>query len=484
MALVSREQMYKKRFTKWGFQKNSRGPTTTARNSSMIGSGSRDPPYIVPSLPTLGDDENSVLLLLTSVRTWSESFYKSVQTSRQAFVSNEQSSPAQAREMSLTFKLAIDMLDRGHGNLAGRMIRKAFLLVEEMLNLEGPACSWNMLDIIYHIVASHHLQLCQVLLGHLEALVIRLKPKSHPLQAMVRALRALIKHIPVSTSACVNNSSGDGDITNATRHSIHEFLYIIQRTWTLNAVILFNNFDHRLFQLYVHIHWEACSIEPPPAIIDAAILWFTQKTQKQDSSVDVEPQPYQGLIQITPFKDDRLLQHLFTIPANPLPSLDYDILCMKSISALKENADFVLSRGTSLAGGTTALLRILAGLATGKALEEWWAMEDISGTGGGTITRLSRGQAGIIAIAIRTSMDLYDECDGRDTTTIAVGQIESIVALRNYANGDNDLQAIQEMWRLNDAHVVAGNMRKALEIRQSAVCRLEKQFKDILVDST
>ncbi len=155
----------------------------------------------------------------------------------------------------------------------------------------------------------------------------------------------------------------------------------------------------------------------------------------------------------------------------------------ESITALKENADFVLSKGASLASGTTALLRILAGLVTAKALEEWSAMKTMSETGSGMTTTLLRGQAGIIAIAIRTSMDLYPKCDGQGAPMDAVGQIESIVALREYANADTDLQGIQEMWLLNDALIVAGNLQKALEVRQSAFCRLEKQFKDIPVDS-
>ncbi len=285
---------------------------------------------MVPSPPKLGDDENSVLLLLTSVRTWSESFYKSIQTSHQDLLPSGPSTPSQGKDVNLTFKLAIDMLNRGHGSLAGRVIRKAFLLVEEMLELEGPACSWNMLEIMYHMVVSNHFQLCQVLLAHLAGLVDHRKPKNHPLQAMIRALRALIKFLPVATPTYVNTFLAKSDITNINRHSIHEFLSIIQRTWTLNAVMLFDNFDHRLFQLYVHIHWEACSIAPPDAIVDATTSWFTHNTSRQGSSVDAEPIPHQGLIQIKPFKDDRLLQSLFATPVSPLPHRDYDILCMKA----------------------------------------------------------------------------------------------------------------------------------------------------------
>lgn len=472
--------MYKKRFAKWGFQKNSRRSNVTSPTSKITASGSPATPCLVPPLPTLGDDEISILFLMTSVRAWSESFYESVKTSHKSLTSNEQSSLSQGNEANLTFKLAIDMLSRGRGSLAGRVVRKAFLLVEEMLKLEGPACLWNMLEMIHHMVASHHFELCRLLVAHLAALIRRRKPKDHPLQAMVRAFQTLVKHLPDTPSAYARTSPVEGDITNETRHSIHEFLSIIQQAWTLNAVILFNNFDHRLFQLYVHIHWETCSIEPPAAIAHATTLWINQNTQKQNSGMDVEPEPCRGLIQIRPFKDDRVLQHLFTTPVDPLLCQDYDMLCMKSITALKENADFILRKGTGLAGSTTALLRILAGLATAKAFEEWCAMSE---TGNAKQTNLSRGQAGIIAIAIRTSLDLYLGSDGQDAPLDEVGQLESIVALRDYANADADLQVIQEMWLLDDALVLAGDLQKALEVRQLAVYRLESYFKDIPVDS-
>ena len=115
-----------------------------------------------------------MLMFLASVHSWSLSFYESVQSNDDEAPGLTQHFPPQlTQEMNFTFKLAFDMLDRGHGSLAGRLARKAFLLIEEMLTLDGPALVWNLLEIMHYMVKSNHLQLIRLLLAHLMTLVNR-----------------------------------------------------------------------------------------------------------------------------------------------------------------------------------------------------------------------------------------------------------------------------------------------------------------------
>src|SRR5882757_579569 len=197
--------MYKKRFTKWGFQKNSRRSAaavqTLMKDEFRQGASRKPGPPeelgSLPSFPGLGHDEGLMLMFLTSVRICSVAFFEPMQ-SHDGFLASQQRPPAnhpwpeQTDEISFTFKLVMDLLDRGHGNLAGRMARKAFLLVEDMLTIEGPALVWNLLEMMHHMVALRHQQLFQMLLVHLTALIDGRMPKSHPVSAMLRGLRRLV----------------------------------------------------------------------------------------------------------------------------------------------------------------------------------------------------------------------------------------------------------------------------------------------------
>ena len=91
----------------------------------------------MPVTIQLGHDDNLMLSFLTSVRQWSVAFFESVmappyggelECSWQR-TSMEQAWSEKAKETSFTLKLVSDLLDRGLGILAGRIVRKSFLLV-------------------------------------------------------------------------------------------------------------------------------------------------------------------------------------------------------------------------------------------------------------------------------------------------------------------------------------------------------------------
>ncbi|KAK3613958.1 hypothetical protein LTR56_027574 [Elasticomyces elasticus] len=283
------QQMYKKRFAKRGTQKNSRRSTT---------------------------------LTLTSItmEIWSVSFYESVDS---ASASIRQFPPELIEETNFTFKLVIDMLNSSQGSLAGRLARKAFLLLEEMVKLGGPALVWNMLEIIHHMVRCNHLQLFQGLLAHLVALVEGQMPKTHPLCAILQALRAFVptpQSLRTTPSNNLLNSSpptvspGGNEALPACGSSLFPgaFLFWVERAWTLNAEILFGHFDDRLFQLYSRIHWDSCSIEPPRAIVDATKQWLGHVTLGQISTATAEVDQPAGDYQIT--WPSFPLQHSLSLP--------------------------------------------------------------------------------------------------------------------------------------------------------------------------
>ncbi len=444
----------------------------------------------VPIPPELGNDDSLMLMFLTSVQIWSMSFYESVQTKNGASASVWQPGPEQSQQVNRTFKLVIDMLNRGHGSLAGRLARKAFLLVEEMLMLDGPALVWNMLEIMYHMVIWSHLQLFRLLLAHLMALVDCRMPKTHPLLSMLRALRALVRSLPTSTptpsstfltSPAWPRSSDRNEPRTATDSWLFSgiFLSMIERAWTLNAEILFNRFDDRLFQLYSGIYWDSCSIKPPTAIIGAAKQWLGHITLPQISSITAKAVQTEGFVQNMPFAKDRMLQRLSETPENAWPPRNYEDLRVSCVRALRDHANSILGRDVIYAGDTTVLLHILAGLVTAKFLEERPASTDLPNIGRDARSRISRGQ---LACAVKTSIDLDAEYDGLEALSDTVGRMRALVALREYAHAETDPRVIRDLWLLEDALVAAGEHRKAFDVKQTAYRRLEEYIQDISVN--
>ena len=139
--------MYKKRFAKWGFQKNSRRsspPDTTCcteeKNARSL-KVKRKPRQIRTCFsvsPGLSQKDALFLSFLTNVRDWNAAFFEPA-LSGDGFSTIDLASPERAKETSCTPRLVSDLLTRGHGLLAGRLARKAFLLVEDILSLDGPA---------------------------------------------------------------------------------------------------------------------------------------------------------------------------------------------------------------------------------------------------------------------------------------------------------------------------------------------------------
>jgi hypothetical protein len=512
--------MYKKRFAKWGFQKNSRRsavivPTLTTKDecrkeASRKPGRPRELGLVLTAIPRLGQHDGLMLMFLTSVRICSVAFFESVQ-SRGGFLESlqqrpptDEQLPERTEKINFTFKLATDLLDRGHGRLAGRMVRKAFLLVEDMLTLEGPVLMWNLLEIMHHMVTLRHTQLFQMLLGHLLALIEGRIPNSHPVPTMLHGLRGLVtsltravslprSSLPTSSSSTTTTTSsspyastdgGGTAITTGPWLLSRALSSLLERAWILNAEILFKHLNPRLLPLYCRLHLNACSIAPPAAIISTANQWFSQIGAQQMFRAGTEGLHTEDASEITSVEEDRTLQGLLAPRLDASPPQDYETLRASSAAALWKHGNSVLAKGAGFHGDTTILMRILAGLLTDAILEERPTPNTSSVT-----TKVSRVQAGKVACAIRTLMDLSPEHsgdgdgDGPGPLSDAVERIRSVVALREYAHAETDPQVVREMWLLEDALVAAGEYGEAEEVGQDAFCRLEKYIQDIPVDS-
>lgn len=449
-------QMYKKRFAKWGFQKNTKRSTGAAQTSGVddicTQASSAGEMGSIQTFSGTSTEDELKLMFLTSVRTWSGAFFEFVRLG----VGNEkdperkpsevQPRSIEANEISFAFMLVIELLDRGHGELAGRMARKAFLLVEELLTFEGPALVWNLLGLMHNMVMLRHLQLFRMLLSHLDSLVLHKVPETHPLSTILRTLRRLVVD-PTNTVPDTNSLSDSLALSS-----------LLEQAWIFNAKMLFDHFDPNLIQLYWRIFWDSCSISLPSPIVGVAVQRLNQTEARQNISVAAKAYLSEGA----------------------LTSNSVELLHASSITTLRDHGKLILS--DEAGGDTTRRLGILAGLLMAKILEEGPPVTDCSDTAGDDnegIIKVPRIHAIIIACTIRVLMDFNTDSGISDT----VDRIRTVLALREYAQGEVDPQVVREMWLLEDALVTAGEYKQAKEVRQEVIRRLYAYLQTIPVGS-
>jgi hypothetical protein len=473
--------MYKKRFAKWGFHKNAKRSATTIAPSddrcvyrSHI--DSPDQLVLLPQTTSLNQNDSLMLLVLHNIRTCGDSFFESVQLDVD-IPRPDQTYPEETQEVSFAFKLVTGLLDRGYGALAGRLARKAFLLVENILMIGNPALIWNLLDVLHHTLKSKHFQLFHMLLGHVIALLERQFTDNHPLPNILRGFRGLAKNM-VSTATTPGDSlpatpSSHSSASSTSETDVQTLFLLLERAWQLNAEMLFDRFDDRLFYLYCRVHWESCSLVPPEAIIDAADKYLDYLNEQQTYQIDI------SLVE-----DVQILQQQF-VPERMdlLPIPDYEVLRISSIAAIRRHMYSI--RGSAFAD-KSMLLRSLASLVTAKTFEEW--PENLNRSPSAKFYRaLSHGRhAGHVACAVKTLMHLHnlDDGDGLEIKDYrAVERCRSIVALREYAHGEADPQVIREMWSLEETLLAAGEYEEARKVVESALRRVEQYIQDIPMDS-
>lgn len=424
-----------------------------------------------------------MLMFFNSVHIWSTSFFESAESAKTQSVklSLALSSPdINVKEANFAFKLVISLLDQGHGDLAGRMTRKAFLLVERMLTLEGPALLWNLLEMMYHMVTMRHTRLFQLMLAHLIGLIETQAPTAHPLPTILRGLRGVVGDL-TSTPQGISpeRSKKASTILDATE----PLTSLLQRAWTLNAESILRQFDPHLFPLYFRIIWDSCSVNPPATIVRTLGKWINQIDSHQITSDVIDSHCFEKPRGSHGDGEDVLLKHLLAPRMDASPPRNYAMLHRNSLAALRQHGDSILESGNSSGGNTKMLLSVLAGIATAKVLDSSYEFDGTSSALYDEPKRVSRLHAGNLACIIGTLVDLDDTDHLPGSCLDTVERMRAIVALREYSEGETDPQTVLEIWLLQQALDSAGRQEEALEVKREAYRRMESYVQDIPVHS-
>src|SRR6478752_322609 len=265
-------QMYKRRFTKWGFYKSKQrnGKTAckkkapTPKNTPETQKRPHSQPLILS--PSPNSLETSSLEFLTSIHDWSTSFYESLRTKGLHLQDTHPSQPAgkinryDPEGLSFAFRTIVELIQRGKGILAGRLTRKAFLDIENMLHAEAPLFIWNVLEIMYHMVRLGQTQLLGMLLAQLVELASNIHEMKHP---VIKMLKCLQKAVYLWE-----------------KHATLQKMRLLEQAWSLNADIICRNYDSRLLVVYYRLVWESSCIKLGEDQLDGLDKWFSAVKSK------------------------------------------------------------------------------------------------------------------------------------------------------------------------------------------------------------
>lgn len=454
--------MYKKRFTKWGFAKNrprdgvkkSQSRDTAVAHTQVIKAIiPRSATHVtLPASLDLGASDLANREFLASIQNWSSSFFESAKdhgypppASPTGMVSAKRYDP---ESLSFSFRIIVELLKRGKGVLAGRLTRKAFLQIEAMLQVEGPLFIWNMLEILYYMALYGQTQLLGILLLHLHNLARDRFEPGHPLMQMLHGLRKLLK--------------------GWHQDSLPPQAAILQQAWSLNANMIFSNFDARLLILYYRLVWDSEMVRLPQDRLEDADRWFALVENK----VPMDHAFAEDII--TRMHPDLLTGDGY----GREPPSEYEMLKHTSVSAIQHRSTMAFSE-------TKMKIRILSGTLKCRILEERNTPAPLSDTEADPEPQQHpprlppRFHARIIAYVIKVLVDVDLEM-GFDPA-IATDRMRSIVAMREYGQSRTGPQTIHELWRLEDMLRRQGHEDEADRTRQETYKRLEEYVDDVPV---
>ncbi|KAK0726724.1 hypothetical protein B0T26DRAFT_691513 [Lasiosphaeria miniovina] len=487
LGFKATEQMYKKRFFKWGFQKNIRRKKPRDDCWSKP-EGCDSETTLDGELCSSSHHDTTVLLILTTVRTWSVAFFESMRLDGRKVPAYLPECANRVKDVSFDFKLVIDLLDRRRGHMAGRMARHAFLFIENLLVLDAPALIWNLLEMMHTLVTLRQTQLFHMLLAHLIALVDGRMPASHPLPGFLRAIRQIAE-------------SSVGGARDGRANSAMPLQFLLQRAWVLNAELVFGNFEPRLLPLYFSLLWDSSSIGPPENIV-SFIDYCGSKIEA--FLADISTAAMVAAVADEAFGVDggddgsAVLGRLLGPRTDASPPRDFAMLRTSSIAALRKHGDLYLADGAGFPNGadTSNILSMIAALVKAKVIDGWSAaMDALPNNAAATSSTkttpvVSRLQAGHLASVIRSLVNLDLSGGFRSKTDIVsepssgdvVDMMQAVVALREYSQGETDPQLVRDLWLLQDTLVAAGEKDEARLVGQDAYRRLEKYLEAIPTD--
>ncbi|RSM20408.1 hypothetical protein CDV31_000632 [Fusarium ambrosium] len=457
-------QMYKKRFTKWGFSKNkpragakksqSRDPATHTQVIKAVPKGTVQ--VTLPASLKLGASDLANLEFLASIQNWSSTFFEAPEDHGFPYPLSPPAPPVKMvsarrydpESLSYAFRIIVELLKRGKGVLAGRLTRKAFLQIEAMLQVEGPLFIWNILEILYYMALSGQTQLLGILLLHLNNLAKNRFEPGHPLMRMLHGLRKLLQ--------------------GWHKDSLPPQADVLHQAWSLNANMIFNNFDARLLILYYRLVWDSEMVRLPQTKLEDADRWFAMVENKV-------PMDYAfAEAMISRIHPDLLAGDGY----GREPPKEYEMLKHTSISAIQHRSTMPFSE-------TKMKIRILSGMLKCRILERKNTLTPLSDIEADPEPsprqppQIPRFHARIIAYVMKVLVDVDLEM-GFDPT-IATDRMRSIVAMREYGQSRVGPQTIHELWRLEEMLRQQGHTEEADQIRHGSYKRLEKYVDDVPV---
>ncbi|KAK4157360.1 hypothetical protein C8A00DRAFT_11736 [Chaetomidium leptoderma] len=447
-------QMYKKRFAKWGFHKNANrsrpGKTATELTSP-------------PRTPAITTVDACTMTLFAGINLWTSTFFQSADF-KQCLASNgvwrqgpiyppTSGRPAlqyDPERASYAFRLVARLLRDGQGVLAGRLARKAFVQVEDMMLIEGPSFIWNLLDIMHAILVMGQGKLFHMLLVHLVGLASTHHVcKNHPAALILGSLMQLARHWSAETGA--------GSL------ALRE---IVERGWLLNAGIVLDNFDARLLLLYYRLMWDSTPSALPEGKLRAVDLWFPLLDDKV-------PVVAAALQDANPCMDSAVE------PAGQAESDTYNE--PPEYERIRDSTAAAL-RARYIADGVSPNMkvRIIQGLIKSRIAE---------GKDGTTIGKTKvrasshalRLFARILAFSTKVLVEVDVETGG--DIDVAIEQLRGVVALREYGQDARNPIVIHDLGSLEALLLKKGFEEEANDLRQEALRRLESYVEDIPVHS-
>ncbi|RBR14896.1 hypothetical protein FVER53590_03139 [Fusarium verticillioides] len=383
--------------------------------------------------------ETSSLEFLTSISDWSNSFYESLYTDG-LHAQNIHSSPRTVKinrydpeGLSFAFRTIVELIQRGKGVLAGRLTRKAFLDIENMLQVEAPLFIWNVLEIMYHMVRLGQTQLLGMLLMQLVELASNTHEMQHPVIKMLKSLQRAVYLWE--------------------KHATLEKMNLLEQAWGLNADIIFRNYDSRLLAMYYRLVWESSCIKLGEDQLDGLDKWFSAVKSK------------------IPHEDSYFRQAvLFNDPnstEDAEPPRDYEITKELCVSAIQHRCTMTFGESNM-----SSLVRL--GLLKSRVLDE------IDGQPSDEIPQSqTRFQARVMAYLMKVLMDVDREL-GLDVNV--ADRMRNKIALREFGYSSTSPQVIHDMWQLEAFLQKEGDVAEAEKIRNETYKRLEEYVDQVPVD--
>ncbi|KAF2972770.1 hypothetical protein GQX73_g756 [Xylaria multiplex] len=194
------QSMYKKRIGRWQLHKYRRRKCLNSKQAGSRLQGDHttrrhNVAPIIPrtsavTLPTHLPDieiDQAAKILLSNMRQLTF-MHKGPDRGAAEFVGLAPSGILAVTQLYVTFSLGSTLFVKGQGKLAGKAVRKAFLMLEDIIKNAHFGLDWLLLDLLYDFVTRGQEALYATLVAHLANVADILLPRSHPVNLIANQL--------------------------------------------------------------------------------------------------------------------------------------------------------------------------------------------------------------------------------------------------------------------------------------------------------